>query len=590
MTAALRLAAAVLAAALGCGAWGTPAAEPVEVPVVTPLAGADAATVEREATIPLEHALSGIPGLTRVASRSRGGVSEVIASFAPTTDLFAARQEVRVRLDAADTLAAGVVPELRAPSVGVVLRYEVAAPALSPVELRRLQDERVRPAVARVSGVADVTTCGGREARVEVRVDPARLAALDLELTDVLRAVADADPAAAGPVMLLDLGSAGIEALGPRRVGERDGAPILLRDVAVVASGAAPPTCLAATDVADDAVVGEVWLAAGADAAAVRQAVAERLRSERPALPPDVTVQVFDEVLPGSPEPLSLSLHFGLPPGVSWAEAGDVAHRLREALAAPEVATVLTMVPRRDTIAAVITLRPKAARPAERASVDAVVTGLLQRAARVPELGPARVVPARATRQPEFARWRPVGVRLYGDDADTLATLSAQVTAALRAVDGITSVQVEGAARETALAVHPDGEALARHGVEVAAVVRVLQASAEGIPGGVVREGERRLDVVVTLPTTADDPAALGALRVSAAGGAAVQLSQVARLTAETAPSELLRDRLQRCVLVRVTAPTRSTRQVVEAGGAALVQLPLPTGVRLEWDTELADR
>ena len=593
MSAPRTLAVAVLASTLGCGACRKP--QPlVEVSVLTRLPGADPASVEREVTLPLERALAGLPALRRVSSRSREGQSELIAAFEPTVQLPAARQEVLARLSPAlATLPAGVTPELGAPGTGVVLRYLVSSPALSAVELRTLQDWKVRTALMQVPGVADVTTCGGREARVEVRVDPARLAALRLSLADVVHATADSgEPGAGAPagggLVLRHAGATRLDELGPRRVAMRDDTPILLRDVATISSGGAPPTCLAAND-GSGAVVGEVWLAAGADATAVTKAVAERLRREAAALPPGVTLPVFDEATAGSPEHVSFALHLALPPGVTWPEAERAASRVSQALAAPEVKAVLTMVPLRAELVAVVALQPKSAWPAERVSLDAVLTGLLARVAQVPGLGQPRITAALASRPRALEPWRPVGVRLRGSDLDALAALARKASDSLRGVEGVSSVSVEGVGRTHEVTVQPDREALARYGLQTAAVTTAMQAATGGLPAADLFEGDRRVEVMVTLPMPSDDPSALAQLSLTAPDGSRLPLSQVARLVADDAPAEILRDQGQRCVLLRVTAPTLAPRALEERANAALRELQLPPGVTLDWDLELRD-
>ncbi len=71
---------------------------PAIVEVVTQFPGASAEEVEREVTIPLEIALSGMPGLQSMRSKSLFGLSHVRNQFTYQTDFFRARIEVLNRI------------------------------------------------------------------------------------------------------------------------------------------------------------------------------------------------------------------------------------------------------------------------------------------------------------------------------------------------------------------------------------------------------------------------------------------------------------------------------------------------------------
>ena len=98
---------------------------PAIVEVVTQFPGASAEEVEREVTIPLEIALSGMPGLQSMRSKSLFGLSHVRNQFSYQTDFFRARIEVLNRIYTA-SLPPGVQPTLaNTTPTGEIYRYIV---------------------------------------------------------------------------------------------------------------------------------------------------------------------------------------------------------------------------------------------------------------------------------------------------------------------------------------------------------------------------------------------------------------------------------------------------------------------------------
>ena len=112
-----------------------------QVTVVTLHPGRAAEEVEREVTMPLEVALSGIPHSVRVFSHTQFGLSMIILTFDDGADDYFARAQVMERLQGVD-LPEGVQPEMEAMSsaVGEIYRYVLHAPHMSSTELRTVQE------------------------------------------------------------------------------------------------------------------------------------------------------------------------------------------------------------------------------------------------------------------------------------------------------------------------------------------------------------------------------------------------------------------------------------------------------------------
>jgi CzcA family heavy metal efflux pump len=141
-------------------------------------------------TRPLEEAVSIVPGVTRVQSRSIRGGSEINVTFAPNTDMMFALQQTQARVNqAAPDLPAGldVQVERLSPSLFPILSYNLeGGDAATLYDIARYQ---VKPLISRVPGVGRVDVQGSDVREVEVIADPARLAMQGMTYDDVASAI-----------------------------------------------------------------------------------------------------------------------------------------------------------------------------------------------------------------------------------------------------------------------------------------------------------------------------------------------------------------------------------------------------------------
>ncbi len=171
---------------------------PAIVEVVTQFPGASAEEIEREVTIPLEIALSGMPGLQSMRSKSLFGLSHVRNQFSYQTDFFRARIEVLNRIYTAG-LPTGVQPTLaNTTPTGEIYRYVLKGPTdalgndlYSSADLKSLQDWVLEREFRRIPRIADVVSFGGQVKRYEIQPDPERLKAYSISLEQLQDAVAE---------------------------------------------------------------------------------------------------------------------------------------------------------------------------------------------------------------------------------------------------------------------------------------------------------------------------------------------------------------------------------------------------------------
>lgn len=163
------------------------------VTVVTTYPGAGPEEIETLVSKPLEEAVSTIGNIDTVQSYSREGMSIVMAQFKIGTDIEAAVADVRSRVDA----TRGTLPlDAETP---VISKLEVGAiPVLSLGvsgkrslrDLFQLSDTTIKDRLSTVDGVASISVTGASKREIQVRLDPARLAAHAIGLQDVQEAIA----------------------------------------------------------------------------------------------------------------------------------------------------------------------------------------------------------------------------------------------------------------------------------------------------------------------------------------------------------------------------------------------------------------
>ncbi|MEJ2521220.1 MAG: efflux RND transporter permease subunit, partial [Desulfuromonadales bacterium] len=152
--------------------------------------------VEKLVTERIESAVSVIQGIKEVTSESSEGNSRVRVSFTWGTNLDAASNDVRDRLDRViNSLPEEAErPQIRKfdPNSAPILIYG-AASNLDPIELRRLIDDQISYRIEQVPGVAALDVWGGLEREIRIDIDPDRMRALQLSLDTIRSSIRDAN-------------------------------------------------------------------------------------------------------------------------------------------------------------------------------------------------------------------------------------------------------------------------------------------------------------------------------------------------------------------------------------------------------------
>ncbi|HEX4120875.1 MAG TPA: CusA/CzcA family heavy metal efflux RND transporter [Verrucomicrobiae bacterium] len=297
---------------MGAGTWSLnrvsvdayPDLSPPMVEVITQWPGHAAEEVERLITVPVEVEMNGIPNMTILRSISLYGLSDVIMSFRNSTDNYFAREQVFNRIPDL-TLPNGVTPSvspLSSPS-GLIYRYVLQSPDRSPMELKTIDNWIVDRQYKSVPGVADDSGLGGPTMQYQVLLDPVKLAAIGLSVSQVESSLTANNGNAGGGFYSQGGQFYYVRGLGllrtPEDIGNvvisvHDGTPILVKDVGQVVIGYAPRLGQFGYMDEDDAVEGVILMRTGDQTQNVLKRVEAKTKElNEQVLPKDVKILPF---------------------------------------------------------------------------------------------------------------------------------------------------------------------------------------------------------------------------------------------------------------------------------------------------------
>ena len=295
-----------------------PDTTPVMVQINTVAPSLSPEEVERQLTFPIEQAIAGLPGLEKLRSISKFGLSQVVVIFEDGTDIYFARQLINERIGTVELPVGIDRPKMGPVSTGLgeVFHYVLTKPGVDfsklPDEvrvqeltkLRTIHDWVVKPQLRSVPGVAEVNSWGGYEKQFQVRIDPQRLIRHELTFDEVVTALR-ANNRNVGGGNISDMGrmllvhgqgrTVNIEQIENIVVTARDGVPIRIRDVADVQIGHEIRQGAVTADGTGEAVLGLGFMLMGENSHQVTWALKEKLEEIKATLPPGVEIRtVYD--------------------------------------------------------------------------------------------------------------------------------------------------------------------------------------------------------------------------------------------------------------------------------------------------------
>ena len=277
----------------------------VQVIVSTEWTGRSPDLIEDQITYPLVSTLISTPRVRTVRGFTDFGISYVYVIFEDGTDMYWARSRVVEYLQGIrGQLPDGVNPVIGPDATGVGWVFEYAlvdeTGQHNLADLRGFQDWHLRYWLASVPGVAEVASIGGFVKQYQVNLDPNKLAASELSVGDVVRAIKASNNDVEG--RLLEFAGREYMVRGRGYLTSADdiaeialgadarGTPIRVADVAEVRLGPDIRRGVAELDGRGEVVGGIVIVRYGENALAVIDRVKEKLREVEDALPPGVAV------------------------------------------------------------------------------------------------------------------------------------------------------------------------------------------------------------------------------------------------------------------------------------------------------------
>ena len=259
---------------LNIEAYPNPA--PVILEITAQAPGLSAEEMERYYTIPIEVGLAATPGVDVIRSTSFYGLSFVRVTFYYGVDYYFALTQTAINLQQNVNLPNNVTPQIQATSlVGEIYRYQVTGPPhFGLTNLRTIQDWVLQRRLLTVPGVVQLNTWGGTTKEYDVEVDLHKLDAYNVTLPQVISVIGNSNVNVGGRTInmgqqsvnirgvgLIDSGGSAdltqgykVEDIENVPLGQSNGVPVLVKDVAKVSVGHVPRLGKAGRDQQDDIV------------------------------------------------------------------------------------------------------------------------------------------------------------------------------------------------------------------------------------------------------------------------------------------------------------------------------------------------
>jgi len=276
-----------------------------QVNIVAQYSGRAAEEVEKQVTIPIEVAMSGMPNMVRMFTHTQFGLSYMMITFNDKPTDKEARQQVFERLRGID-LPAGVEPDVAplSTSIGEIYRFRVQGDHLKSRQLREIEEWVVEKALKKVPGVADVVSMGGALKQYEVSPDLAKMRDAKITLAQLFSALSRSNANAGGGAVSQGRQQFLVRSLGTFQtsadidrvvVGDNGkGVPILIRDVATVQEASAPVQGLVGQDDNDDIVNGLVLMRKGENPSELLKGIKQTISELNDhGLPPGVQLRPY---------------------------------------------------------------------------------------------------------------------------------------------------------------------------------------------------------------------------------------------------------------------------------------------------------
>jgi multidrug efflux pump len=221
------------------------------IQILTFYPGASPDVMATTVTAPLERQCGELQGLSQMTSTSSAGNSVIVLQFNLTLDIDIAEEEVQSAINAAQSFLPANLPappiySKTNPADAPILTLAITSNSIPLSQVEDLVDTRLAPKISQLSGVGLVSISGGQKPAVRIQANPTQLSSYGIDLESLRTAVSNASVNAAkgnfdGPHQdyQIDSNDQLITSQDYRQVvvAYRDGAPVMLTDVAHIVDG-----------------------------------------------------------------------------------------------------------------------------------------------------------------------------------------------------------------------------------------------------------------------------------------------------------------------------------------------------------------
>jgi multidrug efflux pump len=271
--------------------------------------GANPLVMATTVTAPLERQFGQLQGLSQMTSTSSGGTSVIVLQFNLSLNIDVAEEEVQSAISASQSYLPSNLPvppvyNKTNPADAPVLTLAITSDSLPLPQVEDLVDTRLAPKLSQLTGVGLVSISGGQKPAVRIRANPVQLASYGIDMEDLRTALTQASVNAAkgnfdGPRQdyQIDSNDQLISSDDYRKivVAYRNGAPVMLTDVAQVIDGVENNTQAAWMNLTP-AVIVNVQRQPGANTISVVKSIKRLLPQLEANLPASIQVTTLTDL------------------------------------------------------------------------------------------------------------------------------------------------------------------------------------------------------------------------------------------------------------------------------------------------------
>lgn len=274
------------------------------ISVSTNNTGAAPAEMESEVTDPIEGALNTVPGIDEMRSSSSRGGSNITLTFNLEKNPDQAFQEVQQKLSTvANRLPEDADPPIARksdPDSSPVLMYSVSAPR-DIIELSDMVTTLIQEKIESADGVGEVVVFGGRPKQIKLYIDPDRLKAYGLSVSQVTAAVTAQNQELPGGTLVEGSKTVGLRTISKITkvedfnnivIATKNDFPIKFKDIGRVVQGGADPTNTLSLDGSPAVALG-IRKQSGSNTVALINNVKKRMAEIIPTLPKDFKIAII---------------------------------------------------------------------------------------------------------------------------------------------------------------------------------------------------------------------------------------------------------------------------------------------------------